>query len=169
EVSPQCKQFCDGMKDGAIELVNAIISTIISSVHRQALFSKAEKGALGRCIIDSRKLNEYIVGAMSAGERGKFGVRLLYAFCILAGPMKTSEVIVRFILDAEDKPQLNALCTLLVALAPIMPTAAEDAIRDFVSLKDIIEHERKNKSAGNRLSEGLMSEASGAHSAANVT
>uniref|UniRef100_A0A915A400 Integrator complex subunit 5 C-terminal domain-containing protein n=1 Tax=Parascaris univalens TaxID=6257 RepID=A0A915A400_PARUN len=100
---------------------------------------------------------------------GKFGVRLLYAFCILAGPMKTSEVIVRFILDAEDKPQLNALCTLLVALAPIMPTAAEDAIRDFVSLKDIIEHERKNKSAGNRLSEGLMSEASGAHSAANVT
>ncbi|VDM46004.1 unnamed protein product [Toxocara canis] len=117
QLSPPNQQLSIAVRDGAVELVNEIVSIITSSAHSQPLFAINENDVLGRCAIDSLKLKEYVAGAMCGGERGKFNIRFLYAFCVAAGPMKTYEVIVRFILDAKDKQEvLKGLATAIICL-----------------------------------------------------
>ncbi|VDK17594.1 unnamed protein product [Anisakis simplex] len=147
------------IKSGAIEIIDEILSIITSSVHSQALFVMSERDSIGQCVLNSTKLREYISGAMCSGERGKFSIKFLNAFCVVTGPLKTAEVIARFIMEARDSQQLTALCALLIATEHIMPNSPRQGITSLIRLRNILEFENRNIATRRQIAEGVSGSA----------
>ncbi|VDK53754.1 unnamed protein product [Anisakis simplex] len=159
------------IKSGAIEIIDEILSIITSSVHSQALFVMSERDSIGQCVLNSTKLREYISGAMCSGERGKFSIKFLNAFCVVTGPLKTAEVIARFIMEARDSQQLTALCALLIATEHIMPNSPRQGITSLIRLRNILEFENRNIATRRQIAEGVSGsamETNDADNSANV-
>lgn len=146
QLSRMNQPLCDAIKSGAIALVDDLTDVMLNAVHNQQLFNLPEFGLLKRIACDSGKLNECVIGAMSCdegGQRSKFCIRYLHAFCLATGPTRTWEVITRFILEAKDELQLTKLCALLVTVTPFQRNAASGAVEHLHAHRCAIELEKR--------------------------
>ncbi|VDN01837.1 unnamed protein product [Thelazia callipaeda] len=141
-----CDQsLCSLMKDGALQILSDIIGKVLSSVHNQTAFNVNDNAVLKRCACNPEVLKETIGYAMAGGEKSKLFIPYIHSFCIASGPVRTTEVIARFIMEAEDEKQLACLNALLSSLIIFNPKIPENAIISFLSNRTVLMLQKQNE------------------------
>ncbi|MCP9262618.1 hypothetical protein DINM_005981 [Dirofilaria immitis] len=99
------QSFQQSMKGSALQILTEIIGMVVSLVHNQAMHNVGECALLKRCANSFEVLEESVQYSMAGGERSKLFIPYIHAFCIASGPLRTAEVIVRYIIEAKDEKQ----------------------------------------------------------------
>ncbi|KAM3717610.1 Integrator complex subunit [Dirofilaria immitis] len=141
------QSFQQSMKGSALQILTEIIGMVVSLVHNQAMHNVGECALLKRCANSFEVLEESVQYSMAGGERSKLFIPYIHAFCIASGPLRTAEVIVRYIIEAKDEKQLICLIALLTSLIIFAPNTSEDAITNFFANRTMLMIEKKRKSS----------------------
>uniref|UniRef100_A0A158Q7K8 Xpo1 domain-containing protein n=1 Tax=Elaeophora elaphi TaxID=1147741 RepID=A0A158Q7K8_9BILA len=141
------QRFQTSMKDSALQILTEIIGMVVSLVHNQAMYNVGESALLKRCASHFEILEETIQNSMAGGERSKLFIPYVHAFCIASGPVRTAEVIARYIIKAKNEEQLICLISLLASLIIFAPNTCEDAITNFFANRTTLMLEKKGGSS----------------------
>ncbi|OZC12231.1 hypothetical protein X798_00752 [Onchocerca flexuosa] len=139
--------FQQSMKDSALQILTEIIGMVVSLVHNQVMHNVGESALLKRCASNFEVLEEAVQYSMAGGEKSKLFIPYVHAFCIASGPVRTTEVIARYIIEAKDDEQLICLIALLTSLIIFAPNTSEDAIINFFANRTTLMLEKKRESA----------------------
>ncbi|VIO97984.1 Uncharacterized protein BM_BM10867 [Brugia malayi] len=141
------QSFQTSMKDSALQILTEIIGMVVSLVHNQTMYNVDENALLKRCATNFEILEETIQNSMAGGERSKLFIPYVHAFCIASGPVRTAEIIARYIIEAKDEKQLICLISLLTSLIIFAPNTSEDAITNFFANRTILMLDKERKSS----------------------
>ncbi|VBB26235.1 unnamed protein product [Acanthocheilonema viteae] len=139
--------FQMSMKDSALQILTEIIGMVVSLVHNQAMYNVGESALLKRCACSFEILEETVQNSMAGRERSKLFIPYVHAFCIASGPVRTAEIIARYIIEAKDERQLTCLISLLASLIIFAPNTSEDAMTNFFANRTTLMLEKKRRSS----------------------
>uniref|UniRef100_A0A0N5AXJ6 INTS5_C domain-containing protein n=1 Tax=Syphacia muris TaxID=451379 RepID=A0A0N5AXJ6_9BILA len=151
EASRKNRSLCNSMKEGAFKILEEIVGSLLVTIHIKAVCNLTDCGILMRLGCDSKKLDECVSGALTAGPRIPFFIRYLHAFCLVSGLPKSWEVLCRFIMKAEDEDQILSLSALLTTIMPFDPRLVSGFIENFCSIRIALEREEKRRNRAIRL------------------
>ncbi|VDM91445.1 unnamed protein product [Litomosoides sigmodontis] len=139
--------FQASMKNSALQILTEIIGMVVSLVHNQAMYNVSDNALLKRCACSFENLEETIRNSMAGGERSKLFIPYIHAFCIASGPVRTAEIVARYIIQAQDEKQLTCLISLLTSLVIFAPNISEDVVANFFANRTMLMLEKKSESS----------------------